>query len=81
MTDTIGPVADLRDWLARVDRIGELQRIDAAVDAREEMSAITYLLAKTETSPAVLFDTSSNTHGFRHLWNLFGPSVARTAIA
>ena len=80
MTDTIGPVGDLRDWLARVDRIGELQRIDAAVDAREEMSAITYLLAKTETSPAVLFDTSSNTHGFRHLWNLFGPSVARTAI-
>jgi len=80
MTNNTGPVADLRDWLARVERIGELQRIDAAVDAREEMSAITYLLAKTETSPAVLFDTDAMPYGFRHLWNLFGPSVARTAI-
>lgn len=80
MTVETRPVADLRDWLARVERIGQLQRIDASVDPLEEMSAMTYLLAKTETSPAVLFDTKATPFGFRHLWNLFGPSVARTAI-
>lgn len=80
MTNHNGPVADLRDWLARVERIGELQRIDASVDPLEEMSAINYLLAKTPASPAVLFDTGARPFGFRHLWNLFGPSVARTAV-
>ena len=39
---TQGP-RDLRDWLARVERIGQLRRIKAEVGRREEMGAITYL--------------------------------------
>lgn len=80
MNELIEPVADLRDWLARADHIGELQTISQAVDPIEEMSAITYLLARHSTSPAVLFDQPDSPLGLRHLWNIFGPSVARTAI-
>lgn len=80
MSDVFEPVADLRDWLNRVERLGELQRVTGQVDANEEMSAITYLMAKHPTSPAVLFEQNGSPLGFRHLWNLFGPSVARTAV-
>jgi len=79
-----GPVRDLRDWLARVEAIGELTRVSAAVERDEEMSAISYLLAKRTPSPAVLFETVA---GFersrpkvRHLWNVLGPSLRRIAI-
>ncbi|HHL1992071.1 TPA: UbiD family decarboxylase [Acinetobacter baumannii] len=80
MADNIKPVYDLRDWLERANAIGELQKINAEVDPIEEMSAITYLLAKSDLSPAVLFDSDQNDMGIRHLWNIFGPSVQRTAI-
>ena len=78
------PIQDLRQWLARVDRLGELVRVSQAVDRDEEMSAISYLVAKQNPSPAVLFDCAK---GFekspfraRHLWNILGPSVARIAL-
>ena len=80
MSNPTPPVKDLRDWLSRAEAIGELQRIDAKVDPIEEMSAVTYLLAKREPSPAVLFDSRLEPKAVRHLWNLFGPSVRRTAI-
>ncbi|KTT49679.1 UbiD-type (de) carboxylyase-like protein [Pseudomonas oryzihabitans] len=80
MSKTIEPVADLRDWLARAEKIGELQEVQGNVDPIEEMSAITYLLARSNNSPAVLFDRNDSPLGIRHLWNIFGPSVARTAI-
>ncbi|MGV7187005.1 UbiD family decarboxylase [Xanthomonas axonopodis] len=80
MDNQIEPVLDLRDWLERVEKIGELVEIDKEVNPVEEMSAITYLSAKVPPSPAVLFNSPSSTKGFRHLWNIFGPSVARTAI-
>jgi UbiD family decarboxylase len=78
------PIQDLREWLARVEEIGELVRITDSVDRDEEMSAISYLVAKQKPSPAVLFDT---TRGFedsplqvRHLWNVLGPSLKRIAL-
>ncbi|MCF5745654.1 MULTISPECIES: UbiD family decarboxylase [Pseudomonas syringae group] len=80
MNELIEPVADLRDWLARAEKIGELQTVSQAVDPIEEMSAITYLVARQTASPAVLFDQADSPLGLRHLWNIFGPSVARTAI-
>jgi hypothetical protein len=40
------PIQDLREWLSRVEEIGELLRIAQPVDRDEEMSAITYLVAK-----------------------------------
>ena len=80
----VSPVQDLRDWLLRVENIGELTRVSAAVDRDEEMSAISYLVAKQKPSPAVLFERAL---GFeraamrpRHLWNVLGPSLRRIAL-
>ncbi|WP_206604029.1 UbiD family decarboxylase [Chimaeribacter californicus] len=80
MAHPVNPVTDLRDWLERAAQIGELQRITLPVSPVEEMSAVTYLAARQGVSPAVLFESPDAPSGFRHLWNLFGPSVARTAI-
>jgi len=83
-TGRAAPVADLRDWLARVEQIGELVRVRKPVDRDEEMSAISYLVAKMQPSPAVLFEQA---RGFekspvktRMLWNILGPSIKRIAL-
>ncbi|MDB5570693.1 MAG: hypothetical protein JWN93_1876 [Hyphomicrobiales bacterium] len=80
-----GPIQDLREWLARMDEIGELVRIDAPVDRDEEMSAVSYLLAKQKPSPAALFTNvvgfEKNPIGARQLWSPFGPSVRRIAVS
>jgi 4-hydroxy-3-polyprenylbenzoate decarboxylase len=80
-----GPIQDLRDWLARVDDIGELVRVTEPVDRDEEMSAITYLVAKKQQSPAVLFERvagfENSPLGAQLLWNVLGPSVRRTALS
>lgn len=79
------PIQDLREWLARVEEIGELVRIDKPVDRDEEMSAISYLLAKQKPSPAALFGKvtgfDNSPIGARHLWSPFGPSVRRIAVS
>lgn len=78
------PVQDLRDWLSRIEGLGELVKVTRPVDRDEEMAAIGYLLAKQTPSPAVLFD---NPEGFedspikaRMLWNILGPSIRRIAV-
>jgi 4-hydroxy-3-polyprenylbenzoate decarboxylase len=79
------PIQDLREWLTRVEEIGELIRVEAPVDRTEEMSAVTYLLAKRQPSPAVLFERAGvsdrNDIGARLLWNILGPSLKRTALS
>jgi 4-hydroxy-3-polyprenylbenzoate decarboxylase len=79
-----GPIQDLRQWLTRVDALGELVRVQPPVDRDEEMSAIAYLLGKQTPSPAVLFEQArgyeNNPIGARLLWNLLGPSFRRIAI-
>ena len=45
------PIADLREWLSRVEAIGELTKVAQPVDRDEEMSAISYLVAKQQPSP------------------------------
>jgi UbiD family decarboxylase len=78
------PIQDLREWLARVEEIGELTRVTQAVNRDEEMSAITYLVAKQQPSPAVLFERASGFEkspiGARLLWNVLGPSLKRIAL-
>jgi 4-hydroxy-3-polyprenylbenzoate decarboxylase len=78
------PVQDQRDWLARVEAIGELVEVSAPVDRDEEMSAISYLLAKQTPSPAILFEAAKGFESaalrVRHLWNVLGPSVRRIAL-
>ena len=74
------PIQDLREWLARVDEIGELVRVQPPV----EMSAISYLVAKQEPSPAVLFERArgfdESPIGAQLLWNVLGPSIRRIAL-
>jgi len=78
------PIQDLRQWLARVEEIGELTRIDRPVSRDEEMSAVSYLVAKQQPSPAVLFERPSGFDdspiGARMLWNILGPSFTRVAL-
>ena len=79
-----GPIQDLREWLERVDAVDELIQVTQPVSRDEEMSAITYLLAKQKPSPAVLFQNPSGFEnspiGASLLWNILGPSIKRTAL-
>jgi len=45
---------DLRDWLNRVQEIGELNTIGEEVDWNEELAAITYMAAKKVVPPSCL---------------------------
>jgi len=79
------PIQDLREWLEEVEAIGELVRVTQPVSRDEEMSAIAYLIAKQQPSPAVLFERPAgfdggNGIGARMLWNLVGPSLKRIAL-
>ena len=78
------PIQDLREWLDRAEGINELIQIDKPVDRDEEMSAITYLVAKQDPSPAILFDNPKGYEdspiGARMLWNILGPSSKRIAL-
>ena len=78
------PIQDLRDWLARVELMGELVRVLQPVNRDEEMSAVAYLVAKQNPSPAILFDCvkgfEKSPIGARHLWNILGPSRKRIAL-
>ena len=78
------PIADLREWLSRVEAIGELTKVSQPVDRDEEMSAISYLVAKQQPSPAVLFERprgfDKSPIGAKLLWNIIGPSVKRVAL-
>jgi len=77
-------IQDLRDWLVRVDAMGELVRVTKPVSRDEEMSAVGYLLAKQPTSPAVLFERATGFEdspvGAKMLWNILGPSLKRIAL-
>jgi 3-polyprenyl-4-hydroxybenzoate decarboxylase len=84
------PIQDLREWLERADAIGELVRVKQPVDRDEEMSAVTYLLAKKKPSPAVIFDQPAPAeangigarHAVEHSWSeseAHGPEPRGTA--
>ena len=81
---TSRPIQDLREWLDRAEGINELIQIDKPVDRDEEMSAITYLVAKQDPSPAILFENpkgyEDSAIGARMLWNILGPSPKRIAL-
>lgn len=78
------PIQDLREWLERVEALGDLVSVKDSVSCEEEMSAIGYLVAKQKPSPAIIFD---NIKGYEHspfkarsLWNILGPSLQRIAL-
>jgi UbiD family decarboxylase len=78
------PIQDLREWLERVEELGELIRVTQPVSCEEEMSAVAYLVAKQQPSPAILFDKAKGYEkspiGARLLWNILGPSLKRIAV-
>jgi 4-hydroxy-3-polyprenylbenzoate decarboxylase len=62
------PHVDLRDWLTRVDAIGELTKIEG-VDWNLEMGAVAEMIyhARPENPPALLFEEIPGYKGFRVL--------------
>jgi UbiD family decarboxylase len=80
-----GPQAnwrDLREWLALIERNGELQRVDRSVDTNEELSAITYMATRNEKARALLFENlAGDKSGSRVLANMLGSSKERYALA
>lgn len=50
---------DLREWLALVDSLGELKRVNGA-NSEEDIGAITEMLDHAEESPCVLFEEIPN---------------------
>lgn len=73
---------DLREWLALLDRYGELHRVDAAVNPIEELAAITYMATRRPGSLALLFEAfEDNPNGARVLANMLGSSKERYALA
>lgn len=72
---------DLRDWLSKVEEIGELKKISQPIHWNEEMTAITYLVGK-KRGPALLFENiTGHPPGFRVLTNILGQSQRRIALA
>jgi len=74
-------IRDLRDWLQRIEAAGELKRVSAPVDTEEELSAITYMAARDERAPALLFENVGGQSGGRVLTNMLGASRKRFALA
>src|SRR5215813_12824548 len=75
----MGP-SDLREFLDRIEKAGELKRITAEVDPIEEMSAIVYLAAREIGAPAFLFERVKG-YDTPVLWNMWGSSTNRLAAA
>jgi 4-hydroxy-3-polyprenylbenzoate decarboxylase len=73
---------DLRDWLALIERNGELKRITTPVDADQELAAITYMATCGERAQALLFENvSGDRSGSQVLANMLGSSKERYALA
>lgn len=70
--------ADLRDFLAQLERMGELKRVGAEVSPRLEMTEICDRMLKAG-GPALLFERPAG-HTIPVLGNLFG-TVRRVALA
>ena len=73
---------DLRDWIARAEKIGQVKHVTQTVDHDEEMGAITYMAHQQIGAAAPLFENITGCPpGFRSLWNIIGSSVDRFALA
>jgi 4-hydroxy-3-polyprenylbenzoate decarboxylase len=73
---------DLRGWIDLVEKAGLLKRIRGSVALDEELSAITFMATRSETAPALLFESLDGVDpGMRVLANMLGASAARYALA
>jgi len=75
------PFDDLRQWIATLDRAGELKRIKTEADPILEIAEITDRVSKSKTGgPALLFQNIKGYPGSQLLINQFG-SEARMKLA
>ncbi len=78
------PFDDLRQWIAALDRAGELKRIKTEVDPILEITEITDRVSKSKTGkpggPAILFENVKGYRGSPVLINQFG-SADRMKLA
>ncbi len=78
------PFDDLRQWIAALDRAGELKRINTEADPILEIAEITDRVSKSKTGkpggPALLFQNVKGYPGSQLLINQFG-SEARMKLA
>ena len=75
-----GYVGDLREWLAKVDALGELQPVPGA-DWNKEIGAISQINYQRSENPALLFDDIKDySRGYRVLTSSMG-STRRLALA
>jgi len=75
-------MTDLREWLKKVEEIGELQRVQEEINWDEEIGALTYMVGKREGSPALLFEKiKDHDPKYRVLSNVVGSSLNRIALA
>ena len=78
------PFDDLRQWIAALERAGELKRVKAEVDPILEITEITDRVSKSKTvkpgGPALLFENVKGYAGSKVLINQFG-SEARMKMA
>jgi 4-hydroxy-3-polyprenylbenzoate decarboxylase len=80
------PFDDLRQWIAALDRAGELKRVKTEVDPILEIAEITDRVSKgldakgVPGGPAILFENIKSHRGARVLINQFG-SEARMKLA
>ena len=73
---------DLREWLSLVEADGGLHRVTEPVSAKEELSAATYMVARDENSPALMFENIiGDETGTQVLSNMLGASKRRFALA
>ena len=73
---------DVREFVAAIEKIGQLKHITAAVSRKEEMGAITYMYHQRVGAPALLFEKVTGCPpGFRALWNQLGSNTDRIALA
>jgi UbiD family decarboxylase len=74
------PVQDLREWIAAVEAMGELTRIEGA-DPHHELGGIVDLYQWDMGNPALLFDNiKGHRPGYRLLANVF-TSLSRIALS
>jgi len=74
------PVKDLREWIERVDAIGELTRVDGA-DPANDIGGLTDMFQWDMGNPALLFDRIAGyPAGFRVLSNVL-TSLRRVALS
>ena len=63
---------DLREWIAALERSGELRRIRTEADPVLEIAEITDRVSKGNNPPALLFENVSGHTGHQLLINQFG---------